>query len=120
MTPIKSTNLDALNARFAEKVAGWMPHRTRGFVMDGWRDDNGCFQMRPTDFCRNADAVLSWLDKWIWRAQRHLPGFGVTVEIHRHDMPLEWAGRSSGETESFPHAAVIALLRAHGQEVRHD
>lgn len=123
--PIKSNDLDALDAAFAEKVAGWYLSRN-GESLDYvcYRSEADYFAQPLSGtwplpkFTRSADAVLPWLER------------GLAEARHTHDD--RWSGRKwtvyvlngyssgSGISHSFPHAAVIALLRAHGVEVIDD
>lgn len=115
---------EQLNAAFAEKVAGWTRYeplkgekRTvicrlcgpeRGQTMLVWKDGSpgGCYP----NWAKSADAVLPWLEKCgHWQAHSSSKGIHIFVEYpDRHNR---------SDDQSFPRAAVIALLRANGVEV---
>lgn len=120
---IKANDHDALNAVFAEKVAGMK--RTQncpcGEDCGSWKSADGTIDFLP-DFTRSADAVLPWLEKqhhWrSWHASRSDSG-GVTVLysfLATNDIN-ELVKSAQGYATTLPHAAVIALLRAHGVQV---
>lgn len=105
MNPIRSNDHDALNAAFAEKVAGYTMHLSPGCE---WR------RKEIPQFTRSADAVLPWLEKHSWSASNLASG--IQVNIHKPgDSGAIYIQNS--RAPAFPHAAVIALLRAHGVEV---
>lgn len=84
-----------LNEAFAKNVCKWTVER--------WPSP---------DFVNCADAVLIWLDKTYWQVQ----------QTSKANKPLRVRIGSEqdscfGESDTFPRAAVIALLRAHGVEV---
>lgn len=118
---------DQLNEAFAVNVAGWTDVRyeegehvdldcrsvypwkgVRGTLPDGDR------RMIPR-FTESADAVLPWLEKWneYWEATYYDGTWHFAKERPKGDgMIYGWV-----KDRSFPRAAVIALLRAHGVEV---
>lgn len=107
---------EQLNAAFAEQVCGW---KWRTFP-DGacpeikhWRDVYGnivSIHWPKYSFTTSADAVLPWLEKRQW----------VRVELCAFGEP-KWGisvmHGPIGMADTFPRAATIALLRAHGVEV---
>lgn len=97
-----------LNAAFAEKVAGW--HKNHNAVSDGKFLATDLWHLLP-NYCCSADAVIPFLEKWRtmaidWDRISGLWSIGIG---ERKNTP------SYGNT--FPRAAVIALLLAHGVEV---
>lgn len=122
MTPIQHDDHDALNAAFAENVAGWRwqeasnthvgrdARQTKRLLVE---PVNGLALPVPA-YTRSADAVLPWLDKGIgayygsgyWKAVGNPAGWSVMID-----------GVPGPIGNSFPHAAVMALLRANGVEV---
>jgi len=121
MKHIKSTDLDALDAAIAEKVAGWVPYvapKSRGSIMLPYThfDGNGFPQLGVLPFTRSADAVLPWLDNAIYWDSHFCDGqHRVFVNEMRRDVVNK--GDYEGTAKTFPHAAAIALLRAHGVKV---
>jgi hypothetical protein len=113
MKLIKPTD-DELNAAFAEHVVGfkpdpnnegrWIPPGRHTLTVGYWTE-------KPARFTHSADAVLPWLEKtrfdanfWKrWRIQI------ICWETHGEN--------KFAEADTFPRAAVIALLRANGVEV---
>jgi hypothetical protein len=109
---------DELNALFAEHVAG--THEPIDcFVDTFWgkpiyslKDKQTGEVSRHWIFATDANAVLPWLDKmgrWECGYGRHTGGYSIYF-------PREPVGEP-GEADTFPRAAVIALLRAKGIEV---
>lgn len=103
---------DELNIAFAEKVAGMNPVNVE-YHTAPWSE-------KPR-FTQSADAVLPWLEKEIlWDAQSCIAesqrAFRCWIRIL-----TKAAGERSEYAEAreptFPRAAVIALLRAHGVEI---
>lgn len=115
---------DQLNAAFAEKVAGWINQgKAKGVpaLNNRWVLPDRSLVEGPLQFMRSADAVLPWLSKQIlWDAQdcaaQSQLNFRCWIRIL-----TKAAGERSEYAEAreatFPRAAVIALLRAHGVEV---
>ena len=113
---IKSNDHAALNAAFAEKVAGWRIHHRNTALWckadeaDGLMRSGAMAVVGELNFTHSADAVLPWLEKrtegWLIHTQPTSP---------RHTCWL--VSEHTGRADSVPHAAVIALLRAHGVEV---
>lgn len=90
-----------LNALFEEHVTKW-----RGPVV------GMCFD-RP-DWTEDANAVLPWLEK---HDQVHIAFFqGPLWRVRVSPSPLT-SIQHEGQADTFPRAAVIALLRAKGVEV---
>lgn len=111
MTPIKSNDLDALDAAFAERVAGFSREDAEAGYKPG--EDNSVWAPR---FTRSADAVLPWLDKAIYWDSSYCNGqHHVFVNEMRRDVTNRADYGHAAQT--FAHAATIALLRAHGVEV---
>lgn len=113
---------EQLNKAFAEKVAGWSPAITdKSCCYDG--DGNHCYWSDVPPFTQSADAVLPWLEKFdteinypCWRDIKGKPNHRVKfwhVSITNPDGSSE----RNANAQSFPRAAAIALLRAHGVEV---
>jgi len=94
-----------LNAAFAEKVCGWrrLPMDQIVFEVPA---TGACGT--PPDFVNSADAVLPWLMKYHWEVFNYVGENRIAVYLEE-----QW----DGEAKTFPKAAVIALLRAHGVEV---
>lgn len=110
---------DTLSSVFAEKVAGWSINPANGCCYHSekeWRLSPLCGGWPKPAFTRSADAVLPWLEKHTWRgcSYRSPSGshFNAQVEI-----VVNYDKQLSASDKSFAHAAVIALLRAHGVEV---
>ena len=107
---------DELNAAFAEKVAGWKlnfagPSAFGTNLNPYWEDEKGRAQFDGPWFVYSADAVLPWLEKHGPSIERL--GFTGVWTIRLNDSQL----LGEAADKSFPRAAVIALLRAHGVEV---
>lgn len=112
-----------LNAAFAEKAAGWTSLVPSGFNGDnhlgvpppGQRTGNA--EIVPP-FTQSADAVLPWLEKWMIENPKSTVDLSITPETKRVTL---YHGKTrsawSADSNSFPRASVIALLRAHGVEV---
>ena len=100
---------EALNMAFAIDVAKCGPDHK---------------QYEGADYCNSAGAVLPWLEdckgaSCNFDAVYCNPGewsVDCTNVESECDYP-EWRTRNSARDTSFPRAAVIALLRAHGVEV---
>lgn len=129
MKNIKSTDLDALDAAFAEKVAGWtdvcyeegedVDIESRCYYpwsgMAGTPPDGGKRRL-ISSVTRSADTVLPWLDNAIYWDSNFCDGqHQVFVNEMRRDVVNK--GDYEGTAKTFPHAAAIALLRAHGVKV---
>lgn len=116
-----------LNAAFAEKVAGWRkqfndgwlgeavgegrnPHMDWFSPEDGFKYSHHELQLPP--FTASADAVLPWLEKLGFWACQYSEGLVVISDDH-----MDCNSENMSSAETFPKAAVIALLRAHGVEV---
>lgn len=65
-----------------------------------------------SSFATSADATLPWLEK-----ARKLQGIPVSITLTGAMLWGVWIGGAYTWDKSFPRAAVIALLRAHGVEV---
>ena len=117
---------DQLNAAFAERVAvlkvcdcgGWT-HLIAGASMIRFKDcKENCCPSVPK-YCSSADSVLPWLEKWneSWEVAYYSGTWNFAKERPKGDgsMMYGWV-----KDKSFPHAAVIALLRANGVEVVFD
>lgn len=120
---------DQLNAAFAEKACGyfsnavftpkhsWCRKSSTGdiVVLDG-------LGALP-DFIRSADTVLPWLENGSFYAKRNY--FMASTEapntwfVHfcRWDEVEKKQCEGKAYATTFPRAAVIALLRAHGVEI---
>lgn len=106
-----------LNAAFAEKVCGWETGP------DGYGDGDKYYEKTPPHhspgytykfpFTTSVDAVLPWLEKWHAEIG-HLLTSGWLVLLKESAISEKYVAASC---LSFPRAAVIALLRAHGVEV---
>lgn len=128
-TKININDHDALNAAFAERVAGW----TWRTFPDGacpdikhWRDQNGEVVSIYMDgrFTRSMDAVLPYLSGEQWCActansewQTGFKGDAWCVWAGSHD---EVFPDVMAHAPTLPHAAVVALLRAKGVAVEED
>jgi hypothetical protein len=112
---------EELNVCFAEKVAGWKRLETVG---EGPKWDTGTdclcigsgFAYRVPRYTQSAELVLPKLENW----SRTRPGY-VTINLLTDTWRIwldtdPWT-RIHVSDSSFAHAAVIALLRAHGVEV---
>lgn len=117
--------LDELDRAFAEHVAGWNkigPDFQQRIYGELWIKD-GTTISAPPHFTRSFDAVLPWLEKCreIGRRIHCEMGF-KRWRIWIHDkqpsgLYLSGDREADGDSESFPLAAVIALLRANGHEI---
>lgn len=100
---------EELNVAFAEKVAGWMQCERLGRMV--WYDPEGGHEMHVPRFTEYADLVLPLLEKcrsWICEKTWDSPCYTIRVSDPK---PI------TQRSDTFPRAAVIALLRAHGVEV---
>lgn len=120
---IKANDHDALNAAFAEKVAAFkiedgyfVLHRAPEEpttwatleLLSYWKTKV------PPGFTRSADAVLPWLEKCAFFEAE----IRITGSVSRNFFVSLTANEPGfGLASTFPHAAVIALLRAHGVQV---
>jgi hypothetical protein len=116
---------DELNAAFAEKVAGWKlnaagPSAFGTNLNPYWEDEKGRSQFDGPWFAYSADAVLPWLEKLgsSWHCSH------VKEEARGDYFEFYLGYIKDGKypvfvvhESSFPRAAVIALLRAHGVEI---
>ena len=101
-----------MDAAFAEHVAGFLSIR-HGYGYPN-KDATGVVKVPP--FTRSADAVLPWLEKRSpWRADCG-GEYGYMVQV--------WSGPSgdgicyaTANAKTFPRAAVLAMLKAHGVAV---
>jgi hypothetical protein len=110
---------DQLNAAFAEKVAGWTLRdeywmtSPKRFAGRSWLCGNKwmCGESELPPFTTSADAVLPWLEKWneSWEVSYYNNVWNIAIEDRKGGMIYGWV-----KDKSFPRAAVIALLRAHG------
>lgn len=102
-----------LNAAFAEKVAGMeIVGLARMWIRSG---SNGHAPI--PHFTTSADAVLPWLEKTAWDAAGGLNAEAVVRCDTRPQVHIREDKRFIAQAGTFPLAAVIALLRAHGVEV---
>lgn len=114
---------DELNAAFAEAVAGWKCEMIYGawsgdvsVAAPVWTSPNGTVSTAYfiPKFTQSADAVLPWLEKTFCAFSYH---------TDRPDRRLQFCadkkrdGQLIASSGTFPRAAVIALLIAHGVEV---
>ena len=105
---------DQLDAAFAEHVAGWKNCDDRSMLGDAPNMEFAYDEhVKITRFTRSADAVLSWLEKWP-RNWTKTGRMCVGLETWSDE---DGIGDVEAVAESFPRAAVIALLKAHGVEV---
>lgn len=116
-----------LNKLFAVKVAGWKP--TRGpNAKSAWFNfslrgpGRTRFRNRLPDYVNSADAVLPWLEKcFLYEVQGGLIGqhyVGISSEQAHYSNDLAENTREFQATApTFPRAAVLALLKAHGGEL---
>lgn len=134
MTLVNPTD-DELNRAFAERVAGWKWRDERGGAWFDKSDDPDPMKwvriIGPNGgdialdgglrWVSSADAVIPWLQN-MWLSvviSEVIAGWAVRI-CYRGDQSFE---RPLGHCDSwaldpsFPRAAVIALLRAHGVEV---
>lgn len=136
MKAIAASDTAALNAAFAERVAGYecahewfcsssrVPKRGSSFACRkcGRKVRGGGNARIPPDFCASMDAVLPWLEKWRLDVapQRSIninQANNCAMEWHVSLLDEEDGSDSFAADKSLPHACVIALLRAHGVEV---
>jgi len=103
----------ALDLAFAQSVAGWTEAKTDKKCCYN-SEGNHCYWSDVPEFTHSADAVLPWLEGETW----------FYVETQSCTVPTTWVvsvsttdGLVKAQGPSFPRAAVIALLRAHGVEV---
>ncbi len=110
-----------LDAAFSEKVAGWMQCERLGRMV--WYDPSGGHEINPPRFTESADLVLPWLEKCVGVTIFHETLWGQPewrVDCSKTEAECdypEWSTNNACAHESFPRAAVIALLRANGVEV---
>jgi len=99
-----------LNDAFAEKVAGW--YRENGIWFSIRDDGLKVFEGETARFTDRADKVLPWLEKWPkhWQAGNVNAG-GPPIWVSLGDKD------NASVADTIAHAAVIALLRAHGVDV---
>lgn len=116
-----------LSAVVAEKVAGWTRCRSglqsRGNnELKGWLNEK-YQESHPPAFATDANAVLPLLDKYSWsltrckdvgRAAKHLtdPRSNGLYTVSA----ITELGDFNGRADTFPRAACLSLLRAHGHE----
>lgn len=116
-----------LNRQVAEKVDGWEFHGSRDAyvgsdvmqaVPEYSTDPDGerHYEDWPfPDYCNDANAVLPLLEKYeyidISRDVEFLGGWTVAISVKRE------GGLYHAASPTFPKAAVVALLKAHGVEV---
>lgn len=113
---------DELKALFAEHYDGfqetWITPRKR--VMCGRRGSTDIVTV--PSYTTDANAVLPWLEKWK-RADRRMVRIQFyncwrVLLLSKVDAEDPWeVVEHSAEADTFPRAAVIALLRAKGVEV---
>lgn len=119
MTPLHLIDPDdaQLNEAFALHVAGW---KRLDYI------DGGPWFKNPTDrepsnsvfytFTTSADAGLPYLNRWEWSASGGaFPTAFVT--LRKPITPTRDNSAIHGESDTFPRAAVLALLKAHGVTV---
>ncbi len=117
---------DELNAAFAEKVAGWhLGDESKNEFSGYWYSSSGNVEKLgkdPMKFTTSADAVLPWLEKMPQWANESV-GYGPKATrhycrvFHRPKQSDISDNLYLGKADTFPRAAVIALLLAHGVEV---
>jgi hypothetical protein len=102
-------NDDALNAAFAEKVAGWQHTMLMSDPLGLFTSPNGKhWQAFCLPFTTSADAVLPWV-----KPEMTLVIYGP--DGRNKNWYVEYRLRDfTAEADTFPRACVIALLRAHG------
>lgn len=104
---------DVLDERFAIAVAGWKRTKTKDAGDPSWNTGTDCisqgsgFAYRVPRYTKSADLVLPWLEKS--KLVDVVFGVGIWSVIVN--------ANNQADCKSFPRAAVIALLRAHGIEV---
>lgn len=104
-----------LNEAFAVHVAGWVRHYSpsagRELFYPGNMPDaanvNRDFPVPP--FTQSADLVLQWLEKMPYWTKTGTK----TVSVGTYS-DEDGPGSVDADADTFPRAAVIALLRAHG------
>lgn len=115
---------DELNVAFSTEIAGWRDVRfeededvdieSRTIYpwkgMAGWPPDGGKRRLIPR-WTECADAVLPWLYKHHWEVNQ------TSSASHPIRVVLDDMHGPRGESGTFPRAATIALLRAHGVEI---
>lgn len=137
-TSININDHDALDAAFAEKVAGWIKYeapRTGGGLLLPYThfDGDGMPRIGVAPFTRSMDAVLPWLEK---HSRDTGEARGGEPEVFRIDSPADakdlWRVvmfclhhdgeilETAAAAPTLPHAAVVALLRANGVTVEED
>ncbi len=106
-----------IDAAVAEKVAGWKrlhaEHAFDGGVkceIDAWAAPSGRIADAVPQFSRSADAVLPLLERMDrWQCDYGRPEKKYRLYFIRRE--------GEGTAATFPRAACLALLRAHGVEV---
>lgn len=108
---------DELNALFAEKVAGWTDLAMfEGGELHGYCCNRVGYKRRVPDYLTDANAMLPWLEKEqnFDIKHRNSPTGGLYwVTIFQ---PIDEEFEATAST--FARAAVLALLKAAGVEVR--
>lgn len=109
-----------IDAAVAEHVAGWRLFGDTGRGYPPSKRNDGRNKRMIPPFSTSAGCVLPLLEKvGMWKAEQFLPfdicrkGQAYRVSVaNRHAADFCYA-----DSDSFPLAACIALLRAHGVEV---
>jgi len=108
---------DELNAAFAERVAGWTCRTVDDLSGERtYQRPDGANIVMERVFTQSADAVLPWLEKR-FRWECDFTGTGYQVWVSEMPPGPRKMADCVGSDKTFPRAAVIALLRAHGVEV---
>lgn len=121
-----------LDAAFAERVAGWVPHRQmildKHFVTR-WAPPGTpeafnllALDTSPPAFTDSMDAVLPYLERLGWRGTSNRAGStcAATIEVNSHEADGSTHIAQADDTRfanPLAAACVLALLRAHGVEV---
>lgn len=102
---LKAAAPEEINAAVAEHVAGFTVRN--GYITNVHGDDEEAIPPYST----SADAVLPLLERYSeWNMDANYPEPG-------RERFVCWVENSSGTADTFPLAACIALLRAHGVKV---
>jgi hypothetical protein len=96
-----------------DRILDWVP-TTEGFAIVDRPPDLVGWQGHVERFTESAGDVLPWLEKCQWFDISYAParGFHCMLTLNSDE-----ATEADADASTFPKAAVIALLRAHGVEV---
>lgn len=116
---------DELNAAVTKYIVKSVPcDQWKLFMHDSMiQGDCGHANCHPTqmqiNYCKYADAILPWLEKWPLTNAQLVPSAGVKwyVDITLKAGMAEKTEYARGRGETLAKACVLALLRANGVEI---